>query len=281
MRESLRGIRVAAVVASLCLLAAAAGAHDTWLAPDRYHVTSAGRVTMSLTSGMDFPKLDHPIKADRVAVARARHAGGAEAPLAARTSAEGNALLAVDVRSPVTTVWVELHPRPSELKADQVREYIDHLNIADPEAVFAAWQRKGLSTARYRYVKYAKTFVGGALRGKDDRGWSRPAGMRLEFVPQNDPTRIRPGQRLSLLLVENGKALGRYPISVLTGGGWKVIRTDDQGIVSVDIASAGPGLVRAATLVPSAEAGFEWDVHFTTLTFAARHRNQPAPARRR
>lgn len=223
---------------------------------------------------MAFPKLDHPISAERIALARTRHDGEGEEPITSHATADGKADLSVDVKTPVTTIWLELHPRPSELKAEQVREYLEHLNIERPEDVLASWQKKNLATAKYRYVKYAKTFVRMTGAGRNGGSWAHPTGMRLELVPQNDPTRVAPGQTLVLKLLENGEPLKRYPVSLVTGGTSSLLRTDDKGIVAISVVAKAPHLVRATTLVRSAAAGYEWDVHFTTLTFDARDRDE-------
>lgn len=256
------------VLAVLASWSVAVLAHDTWLAPDRYHRVSQGAVTLSLTSGMEFPKLDHAIKPDRVAVAEARDASRRTVDITTTTEAEHALTLTRNVADGVSTFWVILHPRPSQLEAAQVREYVEHLGLADPEAVIAAWEKKRAASVSYRYVKYAKTFVraGHAERG---RAWSEASGMRLELVPETDPTRLAAGDDLRLRLIDEGKALPRYPVSVIHDGGTRTYQTDEQGRVTIEIPAAGPYLVRAATLVGSAVPETEWDVHFTTLTFEA------------
>ena len=257
-------------VAAILIVGFSTGAfaHDTWVAPDRYHRTEPGAVTLSLSSGMEFPNLDHAIKSDRIAVARARDASGRTLDITKTSDAEHALTLIRDVAGGVTTFWVVLHPRPSQLEPGQVREYVEHLGLANPVAVIAAWEKISAASLPYRYIKYAKTFVraGDAERG---RTWSDATGMRLELVPETDPTRLTSGDTLKLRLIEEGKPLPRYPVSVIRDCGTRAYRTDDQGRVTIEVPAAGPYLVRATTLVPSAVAETEWDVHFTTLTFEA------------
>ena len=62
-------------VGLLATLAATGLAHDTWLLPERTHVPAGTALTFDLTSGMEFPTLDHAIQPDRVEQGRCRLRG--------------------------------------------------------------------------------------------------------------------------------------------------------------------------------------------------------------
>ena len=249
------------------LLAADALAHDTWLAPDRYHLSEPTKlVSLSLTSGLEFPELDHAIKPERVAVAKTRHPSGLVADLTVKGEGSNALVLTGSAARGVNTYWAVLHPRPSELSAEQVREYVEHLNVPDADTWRMAWEKRRQSTLKYRYTKYAKTFVR-AGAGAGEQAWSQPTEGRLELVPENDPTQLRDGDSLRLLLLEKGEPRPRYPLSVIHGGTPRLYQTDEHGRVTIDAPSAGPYLVRATTLETSAAPATDWDVHFTTLTF--------------
>ena len=241
-------------------------AHDTWLAPTAYRLAMPGPVALSLTSGMEFPKLDHAIAADRVAEAHwqtARERGKLPAG-----SSGANALeFRTGTRKGTAIYWVVLHPRPSILKREQVREYIDHLGIPDAEAVHDEWAHKPKSEeTAYRYMKYAKTFV---RSGADtSRVWAEPAGMRLELVPQNDPMSVRAGGTLEVILLDGGKPLPRHPVALVREGGKEPVTTitDTRGRARLILPDPGRYMVRATTLERSADRTAAWDVHFTTMT---------------
>lgn len=256
------------IAALILSTAAQALAHDTWLAPARFQLKTPASVTLSLSSGMEFPKLDHAIKPDRIAVAKLRTGAGKSGDLPAGVESSSALTFRARAAKGVTTFWVVLNPRPSELKPEQVREYVGHLGIADPERTLAAWEQKGSTKLAYRYIKYAKAFVR-AGRAGGARAWSQPAGMRLELVPETDPTRVGPGSTLRFLLLDQGKPRGRYPVSVIHAGATSAFRTDAEGHVAVEVPTPGTYLVRATTLEASAAPDTEWDVHFTTLAFEA------------
>lgn len=269
--------RVGSLLVALSVISAgSAFAHDTWLAPDRFHLRRPGSVTLSLTSGMEFPKLDHAIKSDRIADAKARSTHARTEALPVGVERAHALTFRTRTQNGVTAFWTVLHPRPSQLKAEQVPEYVQHLGISDAEQTIERWRKQGSTGVTYRYTKYAKTFVrvGSALdsaaTGRD--AWATPAGLRLELVPESDPTRLIAGSTLRLVLLDAGQPRARYPVSVVHGGATTAYVTDDGGHVTVDIRGHGPYLVRAATLERSPIAASEWDVHFTTLTFEAHSR---------
>lgn len=257
---------------SLLILAAPMHAHDTWLAPNQYRSAAAGPMTLSLSSGMEFPKLDHAIAADRVASARLQSAGN-RGEISTGTSAAHALEFLADAGEGVTVYSVVLHPRPSKLKHEQVREYIDHLGIPNAKAVYGAWAQTAKSKSDetgYRYMKYAKTFVR-AGAADTSRVWAEPAGMRLELIPQSDPTSLTAGSTLDVVLVDRGKPLPRYPVTLVREGAQEPVGavTDAEGRVRLTAAAAGRYMLRATILEPSADKASVWDVHFTTMTFDA------------
>lgn len=248
-------------------------AHDTWIVPNRFHLRAPGAVKISLTSGMAFPTLDTAIKPDRIAVASVRTARGvtdlksissADKALELRTRLAG---------SGVAVFWVALNPRPIELQPDDVQHYLEE--IGAPPAVQASWQRSETKRWNERYVKHAKTFVRvGSSPGANH--WADPVGMRLELVPEQDPTRAKPGDRLTFALLNAGKPLAGQAVYVVREGEAEALKrtTDGTGRISFVIPRSGKYMVRSTVLRESNEPETDWDSDFTTLTFNI----QPSPA---
>lgn len=261
---------LALALLAVLLLAAPLHAHDTWLAPDRFRPAVAGSVTLSLSSGMEFPKLDHAIAPDRVASANwqtARDRGALPVGRSAPNALEFRA----DAAQGVNVYAVALHPRPSKLKREQVREYIDHLGIPNANDVLADWEKTAKpEETGYRYMKYAKTFVRTGAPGLA-RAWAEPAGLRLELIPQSDPTSVTSGSTLDVMLLDRGKPLPRHPVALLREGAKEPVSaiTDAEGRVRLAVPGAGRYMLRATTLERSTDTTAVWDVHFTTMTFQA------------
>lgn len=263
---SLRSFALLAL--SVLTLAAPLYAHDTWLAPSQYRAAAASPITLSFSSGMEFPKLDHAIATDRVASAKWQTASN-RGELASGQPAEHALEFRADARDGITVYTVVLHPRPSKLKREQVHEYIAHLGIPNADALFEDWQRTSKSEeTAYRYMKYAKTFV---RTGTADVSpvFAEPAGMRLELVPRQDPTSLAAGGTLDVVLLDRGKALARHPVALLREGSKEPIAatTDAEGRVRLALPASGRYMLRATVLEPSEDKTTAWDVHFTTMTF--------------
>lgn len=255
---------------ALVLLTAPARAHDTWLQPDHFRLAAAGPVTLALSSGMEFPTLDHAIAPERVASARWQTAQG-QGDLPSGTAAPHALEFRAQAGPGVTVFTVALHPRPSSLKREQVPEYVGHLGLPNAKDVLASWEEAGnAEETRYRYFKYAKTFVRSGA-AESSGSWAESKGMRLELVPQNDPTSVRAGGTLEVLLLDGGTPKGNYPISLLREGTKEVSSavTGADGRARLTLPSPGRYMLRATTLEPSADPGSRWDVHFTTMTLQA------------
>lgn len=241
--------------------------HDTWIAPDRFRLSAPGAVRISLTSGMAFPNLDTAIKPDRIDVASVRTARGVT-ELKSISSASQALELRTRLAAPgVAVFWVTLNPRPIELQADDVRHYLEE--IGAPSAVQASWQMSESKRWREQYVKYAKTFVRvGSSPGR--RHWAEPVGMRLELVPEQDPTRAKPGDRLTFLLLQDGKPLARQAAYLVREGQSEALKrtTDENGRISIVVPSPGRYMVRSTVLRESNQPETDWDSDFTTLTFS-------------
>lgn len=256
---------VVSCLASL-LLSLSGFAHDTWLIPDQFHVAPRTTVTLELTSGMEFPKLDVAPKPERVKVGQCRLAG--KTVDVADISPGPNSLRfkCPLAETGVATCWVKLPARELELKPDQVQEYFDE--IQPPEAVRKQWaEAKEPKRFRESYTKHPKTFVRvGEAPG--DRSWAEPVGMALEIVPGKDPTTLRAGDELPVRVLKNGAPLADFPLSAVSAGATRgeTKKTDAEGRVTFQCNNAGPWLLRGTDLRKSSKENLDWESDFTTLT---------------
>lgn len=244
-------------------------AHDTWIVPNRFHLSGPGMVKLSLTSGMEFPKLDTAINPDRIAVARVRTARGFTDLKSIQPAA--NALeLGVQLRAPGVAIFaVSLNPRPIELQPDDVRHYLEE--IGAPSEVQSALVASETKRWRESYVKHAKTFVRvGSTPGGNH--WAEPVGMNLEFVPEQDPTGAKPGDRLSFVLLRGGEPLPGQAVYVAREGEREAQKrtSDRSGGVSFVVPRSGQYMIRSTVLRKSTDSEADWDSDFTTLTFQVR-----------
>jgi uncharacterized GH25 family protein len=259
-------VRFRKLAALLILFASAAPAHDTWVLPARPAVPTGSEISLEATSGMGFPALDVAIQPDRISVARVRLAGRT-GKIPRGTGTKHSLRLAVRPEGEgIACVWIESKPKSIDLKPDQVREYLEEIGALD--TVGKEWSAAG-SAGRWReiYTKHAKTFVAvGAADG--DRSWAEPAGMRLEIVPEADPTRLRTKSDFSVRLLREGRPLPGFPVGMVQAGQktGEVRKTDANGRVSFTPDRKGWILLRATDLRRAGSAEADWESDFATLT---------------
>ena len=252
----------------LCLLLCVANsfAHDTWLSPSSYSADVGRAITFDLTSGMEFPALDAPIKPERVAKAGFR-IGGQEGELTEFKS--GEKALRTERTFATTgaaTVWLQLGAKDIELTDDDVAHYLEEIRA--PEEVERAWAaQKGREKWKELYTKCAKTCVA-VGKAEGDRSWLEPAGMALEFVPLADPTQLRAGHEGKFKLLRNGNPLAKTAVALHVEGdkGPRYETTDAEGVVTFALDKAGPTMLATVHLRPPA-AGKPWESEFSTFTF--------------
>ena len=244
-------------------------AHDTWLSPSTYTAEVGKPVTFELTSGMEFPKLDAPIKPERVAKAGFR-LGREEQRLTEFKSGEQALQTERTFRSNgVATIWLQLNPKDIDLSDDDVAHYLEEARAS--EEVQRAWAaQKGREKWKELYTKCAKTCLAvGDAQG--DRSWAEPVGMALEMVPLADPTTLRAGQAAKFKLLRNGESLANAAVALHTEGDAapRFATTDAQGVATFPLEKAGPTMLATVYLRPPAK-GKPWESEFSTLTFAVK-----------
>jgi uncharacterized GH25 family protein len=242
-----------------------ARAHDTWLIPDQFNLTPKSTVTLDMTSGMEFPKLDAAPKPERVKSANCRLAGKTfeiTNKAAAPNSLQFKAELA---EVGVAVFWVKLPPRAIELTPDQVKEYLDEVDA--PAALRQQWTEMKEPRWRESYTKHPKTFacVG---QPQSDRSWEEPVGMFLEIVPERDPITLKPREDFPVRVLKGGTPFAGFSLNAVSAGETKgeTRKTDSEGRVTFRLNKEGRWLFRGTDIRKSNQPNVDWESDFTTLT---------------
>jgi uncharacterized GH25 family protein len=254
-----------------------AQAHDTWLIPDQFNLAPKSTVTLDMTSGMEFPKLDAAPKPERVKSANCRLAGKSfeiTDKSAAPHSLQFKAELADEG---VATFWVKLPPRAIELTPDQVKEYLDEVDA--PEALRQEWAAMKEPRWRESYTKHPKTF---ALVGKpqSDRSWAEPVGMFLEIVPEKDPTALKAGDDFPVRVLKDDAPFPGFSLNAVSAGEARgeTRKTDTDGRVTFRLSKDGRWLLRGTDIRKSSQPDTDWESDFTTLTLEVKQNSAPCGA---
>jgi uncharacterized GH25 family protein len=248
------------------VISTAAVAHDTWLAPNRFAVEQGAIAVLDLTSGMAFPTLETLIKPDRLEHSFCRLAGR---QFEMSTASQGQTSLRLNAQlgeQGIATMWIDLRPRALTLTAAQVREYLDE--IGAPKDLAKEWtQSKKPKRWKEIYTKHAKTFVR-VGDTKSDNSWSEPVGMKLEIIPERDPTSLEVGDDFTVRVLSEQRPMPGFPVGIVfaENGKTAITRTDQLGRATFRVSVKGPCMLRGTDLRRSTKPGVDWESDFTTLT---------------
>jgi len=174
----------------------------------------------------------------------------------------------------IATIWTSLEPKALDLTPAQVEGYLDEIGASDE--VRKAWATSPEPKVWHEtYAKHAKTFVR-VGRADGDRSWADPVGMRLEIIPEVDPTALKSGDEIVVRVLRNGAVAAGFAVGLVGPNGKSVDlrRTDLDGRVAFRLVSAGRWLLRGTDLrVADVDTG-TWESDFTTLTLEAAGTNR-------
>lgn len=246
-------------------------AHDTWLIPDQFNLAPKSTVTLDMTSGMEFPKLDVGPKPERVESAKCRLAGQTF-DITNKAAAPNSLQFKAELPDAgIATFWVKLPPRTIELKPEEVKEYLDEVDA--PEALRKQWAEMKEQRWRESYSKHQKTF---ARVGEptSDRSWAEPVGTFLEIVPEKDPTMLKAGDDFPVRVLKDGKPFAGFSLNAVSAGQTKgeTRQTGSDGRVSFRLSTAGRWLLRGTDIRKSNQPETDWESDFTTLTLEVKEK---------
>lgn len=239
-------------------------AHDTWMVGTPPRVKSGGAVELHVTSGDAFPAYETAPKASRLKSCEWR-IGGRQGSLS-DFEQEATSLVAkgrVNTDG-VAVVYTEFHPVEIDLSPEEVVEYMDE--IGAPESVRRAWEEGGPDAKFHEtYHKHAKTYLRVGDSG-DAKGCLGPVGFNIDFLPERDPTSLKPGETLTIKVIRGGDELSGFAVGAVRENGTQTMyRTNQNGMIALEIDAPGWWLVRGTELRRKADG--TWESDFTTLTF--------------
>jgi len=255
-----RRLRFAPLLA--ILLSAPVLAHDTWFHHEP--ADAAGRRTLALGTGNQFPVQETAIGPGYLQQAACRPGDGATLPLTPLHHHDTALLLQLPPAAGRLSCWAQVQPFEIELAPDKVRLYLKEIN-ASPE-VHAAWaglQARGVPW-KERYAKHARIELPGP--------GGTPAvasGMAMDVLPLGDVAAWRSGDTVAFQVLRDGQPLAGLAVELRNErsalGLWQ--RTDAQGQVRLRLPLPGRWVLRGTELRSSAARPDTWESRFVTLAF--------------
>ena len=268
------------VVAALVILALVVpvAAHEFWVSPSQWVLEPGARATILANVGDQFPGANSFTTPDRIETIRLIGPGSdLVVPPPYRREADS---LAADTRLPDTPGTyigvVVVKPRVGEKSGPVFQAHIAHQGL-DDVGEYRAKHGETDKPVRERYSRYGKTLLRVGSGGSSAHA-SKPLGLKIELVPDVDPTTLRPGSVLRLRLLLDGRPAPNalvgavYAAAKAKPESWPLVaRTDEDGRVAFTLHDRGPWLLRAVrTQRRTGETGplaADWESYWASLSF--------------
>lgn len=254
---------------SILLVAAPILAHTLYVLPAKFKVGIGETLVFSVHNGDSFPASDEAVSPQRLLDCRLVSKAGATPVNDFRVL--GRATHAVVKMERAGSHWLAVHTRSNLLSLDQ-RKFESYLKEEGLEWV-AAWRQdhnEAHKPGRERYTKHAKSLI---VAGAPDDGWQVRLGLDLEFIPESDPAKLKPGERLPVQLLWRGKPAANVRVERAWAAGTQhgvgiVGRTDANGRLAVPVDKAGRWRIHAVAMERVADnQEVDWESFWATLTF--------------
>lgn len=253
-------------------------AHEFWVTPSAWIVQPGQRATLLVNVGDQFPSANSYTTPERIEVIRLVGPGSdTRIPPPYRREKDS---LAADVnvpKAPGTYIGVVVvKPRVGEKSATAFQQHIAHQGLADVAAYRAAHGENG-KAVRERYSRYGKTLLRVGTHG-DGTHVTKPLGLKIELVPDVDPTTLQSGSKLRLRLSLDGQPAANALVGAINAASnakpeeWPLrARTDANGEVELRLSESGAWLIRAVRSVrrtgETGELAADWESYWASLSF--------------
>jgi uncharacterized GH25 family protein len=248
-------------------------AHDLFFRASPYALPAQSEAIVDVLNGT-FSKSENGITRDRLSDVSLVTPEGRHALEPERwTEQDPKSTVRVTTGPPGTYVLgAAIRPRMLSLPGDQFNAYLEEEGITEILALRAREKRLN-EPSRERYSKYLKALlqVGDSRTGAFDV----VLGYAAEIVPEQNPYRLRAGDRLTVRCLVDGQPWARKVI--LAGGrqGSSDVRltpqrltTDGEGRATIRLTSAGVWYVKFVAMVEVTEPEANYESKWSTLSFA-------------
>lgn len=182
-------------------------AHDFWLQPQRFRIDVGASVPIAILVGHGVNRAPWGVKSERVLLLRDIGPRGAVDHLAAVRRRPVAAIPAMRFATAGThVVALQSGHATSELPAVRFNDYLKEEGLT-PAMTIRARAGTTQGAGREIYSRRAKTLVQVGPPGGNQRHVTRPIGLSLEIVPDDNPYAARATDKFPVRVLYNGRAL--------------------------------------------------------------------------
>jgi hypothetical protein len=273
--------------------------HDLFLKLDSYFLTPNSKAVIQLFNG-SFTESENVIDRNRMIDASLVYEGTRKAVDSNQWfDRDQTTFLNFSTESAGTYVLgVSTAPRTIEMEASRFNNYLEHDGVVD--MLLSRKQNNQLDQdANEKYAKHVKTIF--QVGNSTSEDWNTNLGYPIEFMPLENPYKTHAGHSISFQLLSQGKPLANQ--LVLAGSQTKEstqnkehthengeththedekkdsspghthenqveIRTDEFGVLSLDLPHEGVYHLRTIEMIEVADSEITHESNWATITFA-------------
>ncbi|WP_167855247.1 DUF4198 domain-containing protein [Hymenobacter wooponensis] len=250
-------------------------AQEFWLEPARFSIAPGAALHIRVFTGENFQGKRWAGKAKRVTQLLHRTPTGLENQTAAATAADSLHTTLTFVQPGTHLVALTTDYAFLQLSAADFTTYLQETGLGH---VIALRKQRGEADkpGREAYQRCATTLVqvGAPLPQDTARAWSRPLGLTLEIVPEQNPALLKSGMSITLRVLAAGRPLAGQLVQVWQRGDLQnrpplKLRSNQNGRVLFRLQAPAQYLVSTVQMVPAqAQLQTEWQSTWSTFTFA-------------
>ncbi len=261
-------IRKFLLVSVAATFAIAAGAHEFWLLPKKYHYKVGEEMNVDFMVGENFTGEFWDLKRHRAEEVQVVSAYGKKSLISVVKPTAGNNLAYKFTNEGTHLFSLVSNTAYIELDAPKFNEYLQEDGLEN----ISFLRKKNNQTdqrARENYTRYAKLLVQSGT--VTDEVYKRKLGLKVEIIPLSNPYTLKTGDYLECEIQFEGKSLPHQLVKIWNYVGNRVFLqnayTENDGRIKFPISASGPWMVSFVKMMPSQKENIDYESSWASLVF--------------
>jgi uncharacterized GH25 family protein len=242
--------------------------HEFWLEPFKFKVQPGEAITVKFAVGESFTGEDWDLGRHKV-VNMVLHEKQGTQNLTSKVPTTKSIKQKITLTNPGTKlIAMQSDAAFIQLNGEKFNAYLEEDGLEN----IIAWRKannKDTVGARELYTRYAKLLV--QAGNSPDDTWKKVVGHKIEVVPMQNPSLLKPGDYLTVQVLFEGKTLPHAMVKVWGHVGNKIFLqntyTENDGTVKFPISANGPWMVSTVRMEQSKNPKADWESSWGSLVF--------------
>jgi uncharacterized GH25 family protein len=243
-------------------------AHEFWLRPKKFRFAVGEEVKLDFVVGENFTGEFWDMQVNKVEKAELITAFGRTDITKSVKPTKGTNLTYKVTTQGTQLITLQSNKATIELDAAKFNAYLEEDGLENIIQLRKEQNKTG-EGAKERYQRFAKLLLQSGT--KMDEVYKRNVGLRLEIIPDTNPSKLKSGDYLGCKVLFENKPLAHQLVKVFSVVGNRVflqnMYTENDGTIKFPISSTGPWMVSTVRMLPSEAPEFDYDSFWASLVF--------------